>query len=195
MFTWRHSKFDDNKQVSPLYFKNTINLLQNSRLNYVLKQNNITLYFVFHRYIYSYKSYQEMFVKIMKNNEHLKFLSQDDISQCISRADLVITDFSSILFDLIARNKPYIIYIPDGEDKDFHHIYNQEYIEILGMMKNGTIKFPNHLRSVYQVVDKAIYYINNNYTLDRELASFYKEFGFTYGNNTNMFIDYLLNLE
>ena len=198
MFTWRNCENKEKREkvgISPFYFTNMIKLLKNKKLNRELKKHNTTLYFVFHRYVYNYTYYKDIFMKIIEKNENLVFLSQDEISECVAKTNLIISDFSSVIFDVMARNKPYIIYVPDAKDNYLRKRYNQEYYDIIQMMKNGTFQFPNICKSFNKMIEKVIYYINNNYTINNKMQSFYNEFGFKYGNNTNMFIDYLLQLK
>ena len=54
----------------------------------------------------------------MKSNK-IYFIEQNEISDCLTKTNLLISDFSSVIFDMIYQKKPYIIYIPDSED----HIY------------------------------------------------------------------------
>ena len=109
MFTWRDLQKD--KNISKYYFKNILDLMNDKSLNTVLKENNITLYFSLHHMIEKYKF-------LFTINKNIKYTNQNQIIECLNNSDLVITDFSSVIFDFIIRNKPYIIFIPDSEDQD-----------------------------------------------------------------------------
>ena len=52
-----------------------------------------------------------------KNNKYIHFIEEKEISHCLSIINLLISDFSSIIFDIIYRRKPFIIYIPDANDQ------------------------------------------------------------------------------
>ena len=67
------------------------------------------------------------------------FIKEYMISDCLSKINLLITDFSSIIFDVIYRRKPYIIYIPDAYDKEIENIYERIYYELIQSLKNNTI--------------------------------------------------------
>ncbi len=54
--------------------------------------------------------------------------------------------------------------------------------------------FQNKFFRVNEVVNKTIYYINNNFKLEKKLERFYKKFSFKKGHNIQDFIDYLLKL-
>ena len=121
-------------------------------------------------------------------------LKQNEISECLAKTNLVVSDFSSIIFDLMSREKPFVIYVPDENDKSIHTIYTDDYIKLIRDFKKGKIQFANKFKNVKETVKKIIEYINNNFQLDPKLKQFYKSFNFKTTNNTNEFIDYLINL-
>ena len=189
MFTWRELKYK--KLISPYYFKNIINLIDNDNLYNELINKNITIYFSIHhlleKYIYKIK-------KKYKNNRYIQFINTVNISECLLKVDLVISDFSSIIFDLIYRRKPFIIFIPDANDPEIKDIYTKNYYELIECLKNGTIEFMNKYFDVNETVNKIIYYINNNFKLEPKLKKFYDSFQFKSGHYINKFIRYLYYL-
>ena len=58
----------------------------------------------------------EQYKPLFKKNIFIKYINQEKIIDCLARTSLIITDFSSIIFDIMVRKKPYIILIPDSED-------------------------------------------------------------------------------
>ncbi len=135
MFTWRNIK--EYKSISYYYLKNIKDLIFDKKLNIILQKKNILLYLSFHRLV------NKKYIKNIKNkineNKYIQYITQNEISQCLKTVSLVISDFSSIIFDLIYRRKPYIIYIPDANDPLINDIYKFEYYELIQSMKNGTI--------------------------------------------------------
>ena len=186
MFTWRVMK--KGKKISSYYLKNIFNLINNEKLNKILNQNNIILYFTLHHKL---KSLKNKFDK----NKNIEYIYENDISECLSKTNLVVSDFSSIIFDLICREKPYIIYVPDAKDPQIKDIYNTNYYNIIKSIKDNSINFENIFLEVNEVVDKINYYINNNFILEKNLKNFYETFEFRSGNNINDFINYLKNLK
>ena len=114
MFTWRQMK--RNKTISKYYIKNIFKLIGDKQLIKVLKEKNITLYFTLHHKLQKY-------IKLFKKNTFIKYIVENKISKCLSKSNLVISDFSSIIFDFICRKKPYILYIPDIYDPQLENIY------------------------------------------------------------------------
>ena len=189
LFTWREVK--EKKSISPYYFENINLLFQNKNIKKSLEENNIILYFSLHHKIKSYNKYRVLF----KKYKHLKYIDENKISNCLLETDLVITDFSSIIFDIIYRGKPFIIYIPDAMDPNIQEIYSKKYYELINSMKNGTIEFENKYVNINKAINKIIYYINTNFSLDINLKKFYYNLQIKKEeNNTYKFINYLKNL-
>ena len=90
MFTWRD--INKNKRISNYYFKNIINLIRNN-----------LLYYTFHHKIKNFNVYN----LFKKENLFIKPINEKIISNSLN-ASLVITYFSSIVFDLTYRKKPQI---------------------------------------------------------------------------------------
>ena len=191
MFTWRAIK--KKKNISLFYINNIISLLINSDLKKALSLKKIAMYFTFHRYIID--KYKTKFEEIISKNKHIYYLDQNEISDCLSKIGLVVSDFSSIIFDSIYRRKPFIIYIPDANDNDIKNIYDDDYYQLIESLKNGTIYFENKFFNIKSVIEKIIYYINNNFTLEQSLVKFYDSFELNQNTNINNFIKYLNNLK
>ena len=187
MFTWR--KIMKNKRISSYYLNNINNLVTNINLYKELNKNNVTLYLSFHRLIN--KKYKMKYKILSNNSKYIKYINQNEISECLSKTSLIVTDFSSIVFDIIYRRKPFIIYIPDSDDPNIKNIYSRDYYELIESMNNGTIYFENKYFNVSKTIKKIIYYINSNFTIEPYLERFYDSFGFKRRNDINTFIDYL----
>ena len=190
MFTWREIR--KNKKISSEYFKNIIHLIDNNILYKFLENNNVILYFTLHHLLDKYiNKYKQKY----KKNKYIHYIIDNDISKCLSTSSLIVSDFSSIIFDQMYRRKPFVIYIPDANDPEIKNIYTTNYYELIESMKNGSIVFENKFFEVNETINKIIYYINNKFKLDEKLVSFYKSFQFKYMNYTNKFINYLKDIQ
>jgi len=186
MFTWR--EIIRNKLISSFYFKNIFNLILHKELKKELKQNNITLYFALHHKIsvnYQYK---------IEGIKYVKFIDIKNIADYIEKSNLFITDFSSIIFDFIYQRKPVIIYIPDYNDTLINVNYKKTYSELIQLMKNGTIAFENQFFDIESVINKILFYLNNNFILDKKLEIFYESLNIKQNNNIYEFIKYIKNI-
>ena len=189
MFTWREMK--ERKNISNLYYENINGLLNNNLLLRYLDNYNITLYFAFHRQIWNnLKSKSKL-----KINKHIKYIEEREISNILCNTSLLVTDFSSIIFDIIYREKPFVIFIPDSNDPNLSEIYIDYYYQLIKDIKDGTISFQNTFFSIEETVKKINFYIKNNFNLEPKLKMFYNQFGFKKENNTNKFIEYLKKLQ
>ena len=186
MFTWR--QIVAYNTISNDYFKNILNLINNRLLIKTTEKNNISIYFALHHRQYEYKW------KLL-NSKHIKLISEYQISDVLSQTSLLVSDFSSIIFDIIYRNKPFIIYIPDSNYSDIKNKYTHNYYKLIKDMKEGIIPFKNKYFNVEEAVDKIIYYINNDFKLEKKLQKFYNNFGFQKQNSTQKFINYIKNIK
>ena len=182
-FTWRDLL--KRAKISSYYFKNILNIINNKLLIKKLKDNKITMYCSLHHMLMSYRK------KIRNINNNINFISQNQIYTYLMKSNLIITDFSSIIFDIIYQKKPFIIYIPDLDDPNITSIYKSDYCNIMNSLKNGTLYFENKYFNIKDVVNKIIYYIYNNFKLEKKLEKFYESFEFNCNNNTQNFLNYL----
>lgn len=61
-------------------------------------------------------------------------------------------------------------------------------------MKNGTIEFENQFFNLESVINKIIFYLKNNFKLDKKLENFYDSLNIKKDNNIYEFIKYIKNL-
>ena len=167
-------------------------MIDNYKLHNELEKKNITIYFSFHHLLNIYYTY--WFKLKYKNIRYIKFINANNISDCLIKVSLVVSDFSSIIFDLIYRRKPFVIFIPDAKDPQIKDIYTNNYYDLIESMKNGTIEFLNKYFEVNEAINKIIYYINNDFNLEPKLKIFYDSFELKSGHYINKFINYLNNL-
>ena len=151
----------------------------------------MTLYFSLHRFVN--RRFLKKYDEVIENNTHLQYLKQNQLSECLAKTNLVLSDFSSIIFDLMTRGKPFVIYVPDSEDEKIKTIYTKDYIRLIENMKNDVITFKNKCKTIGETIDKIVNYINNDFKLEPDLKKFYDSFNFKIQNNTNEFIEYLIN--
>ena len=96
------------------------------------------------------------------------------------------------LFLIQYINKNHLLYIPDANDPIIRDIYDNNYYEVIEFLKTGKIAFKNKFFELEEAINKIIYYINNNYTLENEMKEFYDSFELNKRNNTIDFINYII---
>ena len=185
MFTWRKVKLGHN--ISDLYFNNINYILNNKKINRYLEKNNVKLFFCYHHALKEKKN--------ININKNIRFIYQNDISTLLKNSSLIITDFSSILFDAMVQRKPLILFIPDALDPNLKNIYTEQYYETITKLINGMIYLCEVFIDLKQVINKIIYYIKNNFTIENEKLKFYEEFNLKNKDNTKKFIKYIRKLK
>ena len=117
-----------------------------------LNKNGITLNFCLHHMLEVFKD------KLNFGNSNINFIQQNEIFTYIKKSSLLITDFSSIIFEFIYQNKPFIMFIPDSEDPNIQTYYDNDYFNLIKNLKDGTIDFMNKYFDINKAVDKILYY-------------------------------------
>jgi CDP-glycerol glycerophosphotransferase (TagB/SpsB family) len=189
-FSWRN--FAKDNEISNYYFENITKILVDEKLNEILERENIKIYFSIHGLVIN--KYRSTYRSLLYYNKHIDWIEPQDISNCISESELIITDFSTLIFDFVYMRKPFICYIPDIDDPDVTFLYKPEYFEFYKNIKSGHFNFENVVFSVNELVEKINYYINNDFTLDENIKTFYDSFGIRKENNIEQLINYLINL-
>lgn len=94
------------------YFNAWLNLLNNKQLNEMLKNNNIELIF------YPHRNMQPFLDKFTVESENVILASwkEYDIQDLFINTDMMITDYSSVLFDYAYLKKPIVFYQFDYDD-------------------------------------------------------------------------------
>ena len=120
--------------------------------------------------------YNKEIFRAIQNNSNFIFINQNEISECLSKVDLVVTDFSSVIFDVMYRNKTFVIYFPDFDEPNIDIIYTQNYSYVIRTMKKNQFGFKNVYFNINETVNKIIHYVKNNFTLEKELKKLYHNF-------------------
>ena len=144
-FTKRIMRKD--KNISSDYINNIIKLMNSNILNKKLIEKSISLYYSIHPGISNYKT------KIKEKNLNLKYINNKEISDILMISSLLVTDFSSVIFDFIYQRKPFIIYISDSEDPNNKENYVDDYFNLINSINNGTIQIENKYNTIEQVIN------------------------------------------
>ena len=189
-FTWRDWKTNISEKIKLQsdYFKNIEKLMNNEFLVDSIKKKKLEVKFCLHHMLDIYKD------KINFGNNNIKFIGQNEIFNNILNANLLVTDFSSIIFEFIYQKKPFVLFIPDSKDPNIKTFYDENYYKLIEDLKDDSIDFINKFFDINKTVNKILYYINNDFKIEKKFSDFYKSFNFTCGNNTMKFINYLENL-
>ena len=170
MPTWRKyiSKNDFNQSEYYIKFNE---LLHNHCFNKILKDNDLECVFYLH---YEFQKFREFFID--HNQKRIKIADMKfDVQNLLKESKIVITDYSSILFDAFYMKKPIIFYQFDKlkfHDKHYKKGYFQ-YENVGDVCENET-----------EVIDSLKCYIENNYILHEKHKVYYKDM-FKYRDTNN----------
>lgn len=127
MPTWRKwigmTNSDIDKEVDKENFKNTEyykvynSLINNKKLNLILKNNNMELLF------YPHPEMQRFVDLFNTNNEKVRVVERKkfNLQELIKESKIIITDYSSVAFDCAYMKKPLIYYQFDKEKYNTEH--------------------------------------------------------------------------
>lgn len=191
MFTWRISFGAWNKNIftTPLektmYSRNIKLFLADEKLQELLATYRITMQVALHHALLDQTNRRYKF-----NCKNVEIVPCERISRYIGKADLFVTDYSSIFFDFAFLNTPIVFYRPDFDDGELLELDKEDMI-------NAQSK-DNLLYNIYYDKDGAIRciekYIENNFILEEENRRKNNVLFSTKKNIKQKFISYLEDL-
>lgn len=140
------------------YYKKIKSLLNNKKLNTLLKKYKVELcYGVHHALLDICKIDKELF-----NNHNIRLAETGNISKEVKQASMLITDYSSIAFDFMYQNKPCLFYRMDIDDKN---LCTEDKINLENAKEKDAYIY-NCIYNEDEVIDKIEFYIKNNFQLE-----------------------------
>lgn len=172
-FRDKEQKLGDGFKKTQLY-KSIKTLLEDKTLIKTLKNSNSHIAIYLHQNIQPYSKYLDCF---SGKNIHIIRQKEFTVSELLKMSKLLITDYSSVLFDFVYMNKPFISYqfdynefIASRKDKAFIDMRT----ELPGYVVN------NHQDLIHLIE----YIIKNNFSISKEHIKCAKEY-FTYQDEGN----------
>ncbi len=152
MPTWRKWLEDASDEVfiDSDYYNNYKELLTSTRLHNILEEHNITLNFYLHP---KFKSYIH---KFSANNEHIRIVSfnQQPLNQLLMSCNMLITDYSSVAWDVYYQEKPVVFFAYDYET------YIQHQGSYIDLRSDG---FGDFVTNVDELLNTLSSYIKNDF--------------------------------
>lgn len=124
MPTWR-TYVDLNRFEESDYFKTYADLLTNVDFEKIIDTNNYNVVFYLH---YQFQSKRDSFKKLDLHPSITIAGFEYDVQTLLKESDFLITDYSSVYFDMVYMNKPVIFYQFDKEKFHSEH-YQKGYVE------------------------------------------------------------------
>ena len=187
MFTWRNSFGKWNKNfTTPLtetkYYKGIMAFIRSPKLQKLLQNNNVKLIYTLHHSLLN-----QCREKLDFSASHLEYVPCENISRYIGKADMFITDYSSLFFDFAFLHTPIVFYRPDFDDTTLNG-YDRGDMEHAQTMDNKLFNICYSIDDTIFAIEK---YIKNGFILEKENRQKADALFSTKKNITKKFVDYL----
>ena len=120
MMTWREWLFglSDQAFMESEYFRRTTGLLNDPAFLRLVRDRDLKVKVALHPFMKRF----ERFFKGFPGSEQIRFYSFDEVSikEEVIRADMLLTDYTSVSWDFLYQNKPIIFYMFDQEEMEQH---------------------------------------------------------------------------
>ena len=137
------------------YYKNWNGILENKKLTEILEKNDLNLIFYPH---YEIQPYIDAF-NIKNNRIKIASIKDYDVQTLLNQSNLLVTDYSSVMFDFAYLRKPVIYFQFDYQEYRNNH-FKEGYFSYL---RDG---FGDVLTDVNDVVDDMKSIIEKNFEVD-----------------------------
>lgn len=165
MPTWRKYIRTREEFLNSEYFNQWNTLLNDEKLNTLLRKNGFDLIFYPH---YEVQKYLDCFGS-GKSNIKIASFNQYDVQTLLKESMLLITDYSSVFFDFAYMKKPMIYFQFDAE-----RFFNEHYTK--GYFDYGKDGFGNVCLTVEETVEAIEENFNHQFVLDDYYSNRIKEF-------------------
>lgn len=151
------------------YYKSWKSLLDDFELQAMLHKNEIELLFYPHRNMQPYLEY----FKTECPNIKIASWKEYDIQDLLINSDLMITDYSSVLFDYAYLKKPIIFYQFDYEEfrrgqykEGYFDFANQQMGTVCNTLPSVIAKIQEHIQNGFRIEENSEEYINQFFVLN-----------------------------
>lgn len=171
--TWRRWLTSKEKVIQSNYYKNLQKIVNDKELEELLKKYDKFLYFYPHSEMQQYMNDFKITNKRVKIND----ISNSDIQALLKTGSLLITDYSSVYFDVAYMNKPVIYFQPDYKEYREKHM-PEGYFDY---KKDGFGKVCETTNELYSQLE---HYLKNDYKIEKKYNDRMNNF-FTIKDNKN----------
>lgn len=156
-FTRRHYFFSIKDKEHCDYIVNIEKLIHNIRLHEIAESYGLKIYISVH-----HEAQKFIYLK----SDFIQFLEDKDIGRIKKSAAMLVTDFSSMCFDFLYKNRPVIFYHVDAFSKEVSEDKDSEINNACVERKNKELF--NIFYDFEKVIEKICSYAENNFTLEPE---------------------------
>lgn len=163
------------------FYKYYSTILQDKKLEKQLRESKQKLIFSLHIEFEKYKCFFDIFENDVV---HITDMHEKSIAERIKECQMIITDYSSIVFDAIYLGKPVLFF---QFDQDLYNKYRGSYVDLESTLPGEVLHSPERL------VDSLISMIQNNFQVESKYIDRAKKF-FDYHdcNNSERIYDEIL---
>ena len=155
------------------YYKNIVAFLSSPQLKELCEKHNVKLYAGIHHQMIRDNDIREKLY-------HINFIEDKDIGEIKQKASMLITDFSSMCFDFMLRDKPVVFFHVDAGDPLNKLLPDSAENDANVESKNKELY--NIYYSVKGVIGAIKKYVNNGFELEDQYKKINSKF-FTYRRN------------
>lgn len=184
MPTWRSwlEEVSDNQFLVSDYYKKYSSLLQSPRLNQILKDTNTRLVFYIHP---KFAGYIDNFKAAVSNRVTYIPFGKIPLNELMMRCSMLITDYSSVCWDVYYMDKPVLFYQFD------YDMYNQAHGSYINMEND---LFGNRSTTEDALLNDVEYFANNGFVEnEKDRLAAPKYFEYRDNNNSKRIYDFLKN--
>lgn len=178
MPTWRNwlDEAENSTFLHSDYYKNYSKLLESKRLNKLLEDNDLMVNFYIHP---KFKDYISNFDVTSKRMRLIPY-GEEPLNELMMRCKLLITDYSSVCWDVYYMNKPILFYQFD------YDLYNKVHGSYINMEKD---LFGYRSLTMDKLLDDFENAIKNNFKQPKEFDEMREStFAFTDKNNSSRIV-------
>lgn len=184
MPTWRSwlEEVSDEEFISSDYFKKYSSLMKNPALDEMLKKSNTRLVFYIHP---KFANYIGNFKEAISDRIECIPMGQEPLNELMMKCSMLITDYSSVCWDVYYLDKPVLFY---QFDYDMYKVAHGSYINM------ETDLFGNRSTDEAHLLEDIRHFIDNGFEeseSDRNAAE--KYFEYRDNNNSKRIYDFLKN--
>lgn len=159
MPTWRSwmDGISEEKFIETDYYKNYLGLLNSNKLQEIVEKNNIKLSFFIH------PKFKEYIGKFTSNNKNINIYEYGEVkvNDLLMKSSMLITDYSSVAWDMYYQKKPIVFYQFDIEEYDK---YQGSYLDM------ETELFGDRVFKLDELIEVMEEYISNDFEEKEEFA-------------------------
>lgn len=172
MPTWRYW-FSLNSKKSPKihsdiqtsnYVNKWVDLLSSYKFKKLIKMNNLKIVFYLHR---NMQKYIDIFKKCSAENIIIASWEKYDIQELLLSSEMLVTDYSSVFFDMVYMKKPVVFY-------QFDKVEYRKYQYGKGYFDYENNPFGNSRETVDGLIDELDFIIQNKFGISEKYIDEHK---------------------